>query len=318
MSDFIEFTNEYGQRIEMARDEYEKRVIPHNLEMYWDDKEKLRQYAMELVRDSFPSHAGKAADRLIELYGRIEPALNFRAVVHMQAGELDLAKQVLVETITNYPESGSAYTNIAKILAYEGDGIKAFEALQTGLVLDPNQETGMDMYITSFLEMDQKEALLERLKQLGEAEGAWRPHLMIGRLALKDENLLVALQGYKEAIKRSNESEEVIMAVTGELGQAGYVYQLIQVAEQFWKPSFEYPYVGFNYANALIATEQGDKAIAVLTAMRDEIGEPFNQTVEQFLSKLPPELLEKAAQQSQSQAGESMETDKKSKWKFWK
>ncbi|MGO0060718.1 tetratricopeptide repeat protein [Brevibacillus fluminis] len=320
MSDFIEFTNEHGQCVQIAREEYEKKIIPQNLELYWDNPEMLRQFAMELVRDGFGLQGGKAADRLLELYGRIEPALNFRAVAHMQAGELDEAKKVLIECIEKYPESGAAFTNIAKILAYEGEGNKAFEALQQGLVYDPNQESAMDLYVHSFLELEQRELLLERLKELGEIEGAWRPHMVLGRLTLEDGNLLVALQAYREAIKKAGESEEVIMNVTGELGQAGYVYQLIQIAEQYWKPTFAHPFTGFNYANALLATEQGEKAIAVLCEMKESIAEPYKHTVEQFMERLPQELLAKAASQPQAEqaAEETNSNQKKSRWKFWK
>lgn len=320
MSDFIEFTNEHGQHVQIAREEYEKRIIPHNMEMYWDDPEMLRQFAMELVRDGFGLQAGKAADRLLEMYGRIEPALNFRAVAHMQTGELEQAKKILLECIEKFPESGAAYTNVAKILAYEGEGNKAFEALQQGLVLDPNQESAMDLYVNSFLELDQKELLLERLKELGETQGAWRPHMVLGRLNLEDGNLLVALQSYHEAIKQAGQSEEIIMNVTGELGQAGYVYQLIQMAEQYWKPTFTHPYTGFNYANALISTEQGEKALTVLHQMHEVIEEPFKRTVEQFMERLPQELLEKAAKESQTEQAndEAEESQKKARWKFWK
>lgn len=317
MSDYIDFTNEHGHRIQMSREEYEKRIIPHNLNQYWEDRDKLRQFAMELVRDGFPAYASKAADRLLELYGRIEPALNFRAVVHMQAGELNQAKAVLAECIQQYPESGTAYTNIAKILAHEGEGEKAFEALQTGLLIDPNQDTALEMYVASFLQLERKDELIERLKQLGEREGAWRPNVVLGRLFLKDADLLHAMKAFQDAIKQSGESEEVIMIVTGELGQSGYVYQLIQIAEQYWKPDFEYPYTGFNFANALIATDQGEKAVAVLMAMHEGIDEPFKKTVEQFLSKIPQELLEKAEKAKESAKKDQTINEKKPWWKLW-
>ncbi len=316
MSDFIEFTNEHGQRVEMSREEYEKKVIPHNLKLYWDEREPLRQYAMELVRDQFPKHAAKAADRLLELYGRIEPALNFRAIVHMQAGELEQAKRVLAECITQFPESGGAYSNLAKIFALEGDEQKAFETLQASLVLDPNQENGLDMYVQSFLQFDKRAELYADLQKLGEPEHAWRPHLLLGKFSLQDGNLLAAMQSFQEAIKRSNENEQVLMNVTGELGQAGYVYQLIQIAEQYWKPDFEYPYTGFNFASAYLATEQADKALGVLQQMRDNGSDQIRAMVEQFVARIPEEIVQQAA----APAGNpetATETAKKSWWKIW-
>lgn len=312
MSDFIEFTNEDGQKIEVSREIYQERIIPQKLEQYWNDKELLRQFAIELVGQGFNAEGAKAADRLLELFGPIEPALIFRAVVHMQAHEFDPAKQLLLYVIHHYPNSGNAYTNLAKIFAYEGDEEKAFEILEGGLVKDPNQDNGLDWYVSNFLEHGKKEQLFERLELIGKQEGAWRPQLIMGRLALEDENLLLAMDKYQEAITNSGNNEVTIMNVTGELGQAGYVYQLIQVAEKYWQPTFEYPYTGFNYANALITTDQKQQAVTVLKEMLPHIREDFKEVVNRFLSQLPQELLEETQDDASNQ-----EADKKPWWKVW-
>jgi tetratricopeptide (TPR) repeat protein len=317
MSDYIEFTNEFGHRIQMSREDYQKKIIPYNLEMYWDDKEKLRQFAMELVRDNFPRQAAVAADRLLELYGPIESALIFRAVVFMQAGEMDKAKTLLLTCQEHFPASGAAYPHLARIYAYEGDQEKAFATLEAGLYKDPNQENGLDLYVESFLNAGKKAELLERLARLSEREGAWRPQLIMGRLYLQEENLLKAVQLYKEAIERSSEKETAFIAATGELGQAGYVYQLIQIAEQFWSPEFRFPYGGLNYASALISTDQMEKAVAVLTAMRQHVNEEYRPMVEHFLSRLPEELVTQHAEADQGKEVQE-ETAKKTWWKFWK
>ncbi|MGC5325000.1 tetratricopeptide repeat protein [Brevibacillus sp. SYSU BS000544] len=312
MSDFIEFTNEHGQKIELPRETYREKIIPQKLEQYWDEKEMLRQFAIELVAQGFNEEGAKAADRLLELFGPIEPALIFRAVVHMQAQEFDPAKQLLLYVIHHYPNSGNAYTNLAKIFAYEGDEEKAFEILEGGLVKDPNQDNGLDWYVANFLEHGKKEQLFERLELIAKQEGAWRPQLIMGRLALEDENLLLAMDKYQEAITKSGNSEVTIMNVTGELGQAGYVYQLIQVAEKYWQPTFEYPYTGFNYANALISTDQKQQAVTVLKAMLPHIREDYKEVVNRFLEQLPQELLEESHGETSSQ-----EADKKPWWKVW-
>jgi len=69
MSDFVTFTNEFGQTVQMSREDYQKKVIPANLDRYWDDKDKLRDFAMELAKEQFHEEAASAADRLLELYG---------------------------------------------------------------------------------------------------------------------------------------------------------------------------------------------------------------------------------------------------------
>lgn len=318
--EYITFTNEFGQTVQMSREDYQKKIIPYNLEMYWEDKEMLRQFAMELVRDQFPEQAAIAADRLIELYGPIESALIFRSVVHMQAGQFDQAKALLLNCLERYPTSGTACTNLAKIYAYEGDEVKAFETLQSGLWKDPNQENGLNMYVESFLHLDKKTELIERLEDLAEKEEAWRPQLLLGKLALQDENLLLAMQKYKAAIERSKEKEEAMLTVTGELGQAGYVYQLIQICEQFWTPHFQYPYIGFNYANALLATDERDKAFAVLRELKQHLAEEYKPMVDQFVARIPGAEEEKeAAVNGQVQVPtETEEPAKKSWWKFWK
>jgi len=312
MSEFVEFTNEYGQRIEMPRGDYQTKIIPHNFELYWDNREMLRQFAMELVRDQFYEEAGKAADRLLELYGPIEAALIFRAVVHMHAGEIEEAKQLLVYIIEQFPNSGTAFTNLAKIFVYEDNHQKAFEALEVGLDLDPNQENGLDWYVSVFMDHGEKESLLERLKRLAEKEEAWRPQFIMGRLALNDGNLLQAMKYYQESLQRSAGNEELLMNITGELGQAGYVYQLIQICEQYWSPTLEYPYVGFNYANALLATDEKAKAIQVLQQMREHISDAYKPAVENFLAQVP-----QGDPKQEEEAKQPEESEKKPGWKFW-
>lgn len=318
MSDYIEFTNEFGQRIEMSREDYQKKIIPHTLEMYWDDKEKLRQFAMELVRHKFPEQAATAADRLIELYGPIESALIFRSVVHMQAREFDLAKKMLTACLERFPTSASASTNLAKIYAFEGDQEKAFTTLEAGLNKDPNHENALDMYIESFQAANQKEELLRRLELLAQREQAWRPQLLLGKLYLQD-NLLKAIQFYTEAIQRCPDKEPVVIAVTGELGQAGYVYQLIQIAEKYFSPTFRFPYAGLNYANALIATDQKEKAVSVLQSMQQHVAEEYRPLVVQFMERfsLAGAAAGAEAEAESPESGEAAAHPKKHWWKFW-
>ncbi len=316
MSEFIEFTNEYGQRINMSREDYRTKIIPDMLEAYWNDKEALRQYAAELVRGEFTEEAAKAADRLLELWGPIEPALIFRAIVHMQAKNYDDAKKLLLYTLNEYPSSGVAYTNLAKVFVMQGDEENAFKLLEAGLAVDPNQDNGLDWYVANFLQWDKKEDLLERLKTLADLEGAWRPQLVMGRLALQDGNLLSAMEHFKSALERTGGRADVLMNVTGELGQAGYVYQLIQFAEQYWQPTFENPYPGLNYANALLATDQAAKAVEVVRQMLPHVADTYRPAVEKFLSQLPQEALETQADADAREADGAAE-EKKPWWKRW-
>jgi tetratricopeptide (TPR) repeat protein len=316
MSEFVTFTNEFGQTIQMSREDYAKKVIPHNLEMYWDDREMLRQFAMELVRDNFPEPAGVAADRLLELYGPIESALIFRAVVHMQAKEFDRAKALLLTCLERYPASGTACTNLAKIYALEGEEAKAFETLEAGLFKDPNQENGLNMYVESFLQFDKQEELKQRLEALAQQEGAWRPQLHLARLALSEGNLLKAMQNYRTAIEAAPEKDEVVMTVTGELGQAGYVYQLIQICEEYWSPQFQFPYAGFNYANALLATDQKAKAVSILKEMQQHLPDNYKPMVDHFLARIPG-IEEVQAEEQVGQQQNAADAEKKNWWKFW-
>lgn len=318
MSEYIEFTNEFGHRIQMSREEYQKKIIPYNLEMFWDDKDRLRQFAMELVRDEFPQQAAIAADRLLELYGPIESALNFRAVVHMQAREFDMAKTILLSCLERFPHSGAACTNLAKLYLYEGDKEKAFATLETGLVKEPNQENGLDMYVELLLRANQKELLISRLEDLSQRDQAWRPQFVLGKLFLQDDQLLKAMQMFTESIERCPDRDTHLIAVTGELGQAGNVYQLIQIAEKYWKPEFRYPYAGFNYANALLVTDQPEQAVQVLKAIYPHVDEEYRPQVEQFLSRLPEELVaQQDAQETAPATGEGEKKGQKTWWKFW-
>jgi tetratricopeptide (TPR) repeat protein len=318
MSDFVTFTNEFGQTVQMSREDYQKKIIPNNLDKYWDDKEKLREYAMHLVKEQFTEQAAATADRLLELYGPIEAALNFRAVVHMQAKEFERARAILINCMERFPESGTACVNLAKVYAAEGKQAKAFETLEAGLFKDPNLEAGLNMYVEGFLATGKRDELKKRLETLCGKEGAWRPQLHLARLALTEKNLLKTMHWYQQAIEKAKDRFEVLMTVTGELGQAGYVYQLIQLCETYWKPDFPYPYAGFNYANALIATDQKEKAIAILRDMQEHLPETYKPMVDQFLARIPGAAEVEAAAQKAVQEQTDDPNQKKSWWKFWK
>ncbi|USG63724.1 hypothetical protein NDK47_16255 [Brevibacillus ruminantium] len=318
MSEFVTFTNEHGQSVQLSREDFQKKIIPQNLDKFWDDKEKLRDFAMELVREKFSEQAAVAADRLLELYGPIESALIFRSVVHMQAGEYEQAKKMLLDCLERFPSSGTACTNLAKLYALEGQEAKAFETLEAGLFKDPNQENGLNMYVESFLQFNKREELKRKLEAFMSKEGSWRPQLHSARLAMTEENLLKAMQWYKEAIERAPEKEEVIMTVTGELGQAGYVYQLIQICEQYWSlDSITYPFTGFNYANALLTTDQKEKAITILRQMQEHLSDQYKPMVDHFLARIPGAVDTEAAMKQTAEKAETEVAEKKSKWKFW-
>ncbi|GAA4710283.1 tetratricopeptide repeat protein [Brevibacillus fulvus] len=313
--EYITFTNEHGHAVQMPRADYEEKIIPYNLERFWDDRESLRQFAVDLVRDKFTAHAATAADRLLELYGPIESALIFRAVVYMQAGKWDKAKKKIREAIERYPDSDTGYLNLARIFAYEGDHLRALETLEQVLSKDPNHETGLKLYVENCLKLEKNEELLDKLQQWGEKESAWRPQLTIGRLAMQEGNLLQAMQFFSQALERTVEREAALLAVTGELGQAGYVYQLIQMCEKYWLPTFAQPYIAFNYANALLVTDQKAKALAILRECQQHLPEEKKEMVDQFIERIPganeqPVMTEQPA----AADGEA----KKAWWKIWK
>jgi len=146
------------------------------------------------------------------------------------------------------------------------------------------------------------------------------PQLHIARLFLTEDNLLKAMQWYRQAIDGAKGKEDVVMTVTGELGQAGYVYQLIQICEEYWTPTFQLPYAGFNYANALLATDQKEKAIAILREMQQHLADKYKPMVDQFLARVPGAQETESAMREQAQTPtvpRQAESNKKSWWKFW-
>ncbi|MGG0754856.1 tetratricopeptide repeat protein [Brevibacillus laterosporus] len=316
MSDFIEFQNEDGQSMQLSREDFQNKIIPKYMDLYWNENEKLREFAMELVRQEFPEHASKAADRLLELYGPIEPAMIFRSIVHMQLGEFPQAQKLLHETIDQYPESATAHLNLARLYAQGGEEHTAGLLLQKSLLIDPNQDNGLEWLTNSFMEAGKKEELYQYLTELGNREGAWRPHYVLALVALKEGDLLTAMNMFKETLDKVNGHEEIVMNVTGELGQAGYVYQLIQISEQYWKPSFERPYAGFNYINALLQTDETKKAINVLKELVEHTREEFKPAVQEYVDRLPQELLEAHQADEKNTVATNGET-KKPWWKVW-
>lgn len=66
--------------------------------------------------------------------------LNQRAQSYIQTNQLQLARQLLMEIISNYPESISALNDLAVVEIMEGKYESGMELLNEVLNADPNNE----------------------------------------------------------------------------------------------------------------------------------------------------------------------------------
>jgi len=112
------------------------------LEANWDNVEALNNLAWQLaLRDKNCEEALKLVDRAIDIAGPNSTLLDTRAVVLMQLGQGDKAREVLEEAVSSDPDRPIYYFHLARALKMTNSPSEALEALERSKVLGQTEES---------------------------------------------------------------------------------------------------------------------------------------------------------------------------------
>ena len=112
------------------------------LEANRDNVEALNNLAWQLaLRDKNCEEALKLVDRAIDIAGPNSTLLDTRAVVLMQLGQGDKAREVLEEAVSSDPDRPIYYFHLARALKMTNSPSEALEALERSKVLGQTEES---------------------------------------------------------------------------------------------------------------------------------------------------------------------------------
>jgi tetratricopeptide (TPR) repeat protein len=269
--EFIVVYDERGRELKITRADWVTSVLAPALEKAWNDPKELSAQIVQALRDDFVAQVADAAERLVEVDQESEDALVIAGVVKMEMGDLDGAERALQQSISKRGPSGLVLTNLAKVLERRGQVAESRATLGRALHLDPNQDNGLLWWAAIAREEKGDAGYVSALAEIASLPGAWRPQLWLAREKLKQGDRETALSLYDVVLARAANVPDVLMMVTGDLGNAGALEDLVRIGVPLYKPEVHGPHAGMNLVQACKELGRIDDArslIRQLQAMR--------------------------------------------------
>ncbi|MGH8022974.1 MAG: hypothetical protein ACRED1_05305, partial [Limisphaerales bacterium] len=171
-------------------------------------------------------------------------------IVLLKLNRLNEAENVFRSHLEKHGEDGSILTNLAKVYSARNDHQMAEETLWHALEVDPNQDNGLGWYWIIQKERSGEEAGLDALRRIAALPGSWRAKLWLARTALQSRQSEQAFAYYRECLAHVGTPVPVdlLMQMSGDLGNAGHLPQILQLVE----PHFDAKTHGLSVGNNLI------------------------------------------------------------------
>ena len=240
----------YGREMFITKQAWRDGVLLGNLKKVWNRPDELYNMIISALNDGFRSDVVDATRHLYKIDSNRVRATCVWGIILMEENRLDEAEKVLRHHLEKYGEQGVVLTNLAKVYSKRKKEAKSLEILWRGLQVDPNQDNGVAWYEVIHREHDGEEAGLEALRRIAALPGSWRAQLWLARAALKARQLDSALNFYHESLARCGNPvpHDLLMQMSGDLGQYGYLPELLKLTE----PHFEILIHGIQVGNNLI------------------------------------------------------------------
>ena len=284
--DMVRMYDKYGTEVLIPKSEWRNKVLPGTLKEYWNDPQGLYQTVIMAVDDGFAKDVLAASKRLLSIDPQKERAYCVRGIALMKAGDLDGAEKILNEYLEKHGASGYVITNLAKVFAEQGDQRKSELALWRSLTMDPNQDNALSWWMSIFLEREGEQAAIDALKKAAALPKSWRPQLNLGIRYLQKKDLQEAMTYLGPLLEKHTDEPDVLYSISGDLGQNGYVQELIDLIGPWYVAEKHRPGTGLNLLLAYLNTkklEEGEKLIHQLALLnRPDLKQQLNYFAQQF------------------------------------
>jgi tetratricopeptide (TPR) repeat protein len=246
----IRFYDNYGREMFITKQQWRNSVLLGNIKKAWNQPDELYNLIFSALNDGFRADVVDAAEQLYKIDPDHSRGACVWGVVLMEEKRLNEAEKVFRDYIAKHGEEGVILTNLAKVYASRKDAAKAEEILWHALELDPNQDNGLQWYQVIQRERGGDAAGEEALQRIASLPRSWRAQLWFARAALQSRQLDRALDYYRESLSRAGKPvpTDMLMQISGDLGNAGHLPELLAVAE----PDFDPVFHGLNVGNNLI------------------------------------------------------------------
>jgi len=244
----IRVYDEYGREFHIPKEQWRTEILPGAIRSRWNDADQLYGVIVTALNDGFAADILKAAEQL----HRIDPDRARGACVYaialMNNDRLDESERVLRSHLEVHGDEGSVLTNLAKVYAAREQDQQAQEVLWHALEVDPNQDNGLGWYEAIHRERGGEGAGQDALRRVAALPGSWRAQMGLARAALRSGALQNALAYYEQSLSHVGDPvpTDLLMQLSGDLGNHGYLSEILRLAEPRFVPAIHGLYVGNN------------------------------------------------------------------------
>jgi len=265
-SNMIRVFDAYGREMFITRQQWRDNVLLGTIQNNWDDPEKLAGFIIQSLQDNFFDEMIRPAERLLQLEPDAERSTVLLAIVYLKVKRLKDSETVLQQFISKRGESGVVLTNLAKVYAERGNKEQMLQILWRGLELDPNQDNGLGWYEVIHREQGGEATGIEALRRVAEIPGSWRAQLWLARAKLREKDINGAIHLYQKSLAHAGKPvpTDLLMQMSGDLGNAGLLSEILQLAEPQFEPTIHGLQVGNNLVKAHFDLGQFDQARRIL------------------------------------------------------
>jgi tetratricopeptide (TPR) repeat protein len=262
----IRVFDSYGREMFITKEKWRTSVLPGTLKSNWNNAEQLAGVVIGSMNDGFFADVLAAAEQLYRIDSIPARGACAYGIVLMKNNRLDDAEKVFRDHIKKHGEDGSVLTNLAKVYSARKDDQKADEILWHALEVDPNQDNGLGWYWVIQKERNGEEAGIEALRRIAGLPGSWRAQLWLARYALQARKPEEALSTYQECLARTAKPvpTDLLMQMSGDLGNAGHLPEILQLVEPHFNAQAHGLLVGNNLIKAHLDLGQIDAARRIL------------------------------------------------------
>ena len=268
----IEYIDQYGKRGKMSITKWKEEVIPAKIKNAWNKPSDLYNELVEAIEGGFVEDILEAAKHLRDVDEIKERGTTILAIAYMSMRDFQSAEKVLLEFIDEYGKSGIVLTNLAKVYDNKGEKDKVLETLWEGLNIEPNQDNGVAWFLEIHKEKEGKEGYISALNKVAAIEGSWFANLLIAREHINEKDIEGAKNIYIKVLERYSDNSNVLITISSDLGQAGYIDEMINLIGPVFDINRHIPQVGLNLLNGYYLNKkwkEGEELIRKLMGVPD-------------------------------------------------
>lgn len=262
--ELIFFYDEYGRKMQVPKEVWKNKVLPNQLKSHWENPNLLYQDIIGAIGQKMANEVAEAAEHLIEIDSNKERATHVLAIILMEQGNCEKAKDILIAYLEEHDKSALILSTLATAYQRLKDEAKTEETLWECLQVNPNQGNALTSLATIKHNKEGRDGYIELLNEVKVIPGSWLAHVLLAREYLKCKDVEVAKKIYNEVIDVIKDSSEALINISSDLGRGGYPQEVIAFLEPLYHFDRHDIRVGTNLLYAYLTTEELEKGEALL------------------------------------------------------